>query len=115
MWQTTLSKVFMKQDQLIQELKYTFKETDGSLTRQKSSLKKGAEIARLSSLVVAFIGITKGVVGFYSASVALLAQAADSFTDVFASFSVYVGLKVASRKPTVRFPYGYYKLKPLPH
>jgi cation diffusion facilitator family transporter len=79
------------------------------LANQKSVLERGEKAAKVSSFVVALIGLTKGSVGFFSGSIALLAQAVDSLTDIFASLTVYVGLKVASRKPTDRFPYGYYR------
>jgi cation diffusion facilitator family transporter len=79
------------------------------LASEKSSLEKGENAAKLSSFAVFLIGLTKGVVGFFSGSIALVAQAVDSLTDIFASVTVYIGLKVARRKPTERFPYGYYR------
>ena len=44
-----------------------------------------------------------------SGSVALLAGTIDSFSDVFSSIAVWAGLKIAKKKPTERFPYGYFK------
>jgi cation diffusion facilitator family transporter len=82
---------------------------DEPLADKKSFLEKGEKVAKLSSFTVALLCLTKGLVGFFSGSISLLAQAVDSFTDVFASLTVYVGLKVAGRKPTERFPYGYYR------
>ncbi len=79
------------------------------MASEKSSLEKGENVAKISSFAVALIGLAKGIVGFFSGSIALLAQAVDSLTDVFASLAVYVGLKVARRRPTERFPYGYYR------
>ena len=51
----------------------------------------------------------KGIVAVVSGSVALLAGTIDSFSDVFSSIAVWAGLKIAKKKPTERFPYGYYK------
>ena len=79
------------------------------LADQKLILEKGEKTAKFSSVIVATIGLAKGIVGVFSGSISLLAQAVDSLTDVFASLTVYVGLKVAGRKPTDRFPYGYYR------
>jgi cation diffusion facilitator family transporter len=73
------------------------------------SLQKGQRTARLASFAVAVIGLVKGVVGIFSGSVALSAQALDSLTDVFGSLTVYFGLKIAHKERTERFPYGYYK------
>ena len=44
-----------------------------------------------------------------SGSVALLAGTIDSFSDVFSSAAVWAGLNIAKKKPTERFPYGYFK------
>jgi cation diffusion facilitator family transporter len=49
------------------------------------------------------------MVALISGSMALLADAVNSFTDIFASFAVWVGLKLSRRKPTEMFPYGYYR------
>ena len=79
------------------------------MASEKFILKKGERAAKISSFVVASIGLAKAIVGFFSGSIALLAQAVDSFTDFFASLTVYIGLRIARRKPTDRFPYGYYR------
>jgi len=79
------------------------------LTGKERALWRGEKTVKLSSFAVAIIGLTKGFVGLFTGSVALLAQAVDSFTDVFASVTVYLGLKFAQKKPTEKFPYGYYR------
>jgi cation diffusion facilitator family transporter len=79
------------------------------LTGKELFLQRGEKIVKLSSFAVAMIGLTKGAAGFFTGSVALLAQAVDSFTDFFASVTVYLGLKFAQKKPTEKFPYGYYR------
>jgi cation diffusion facilitator family transporter len=80
---------------------------------QRASLKKGEEAARLSTIILLALGILKGVVSFASGSVALLAGTIDSFSDVFSSVAVWAGLRIAKKKPTERFPYGYYKAETL--
>ncbi|MBN2151964.1 MAG: cation diffusion facilitator family transporter [Candidatus Lokiarchaeota archaeon] len=72
-------------------------------------LQRGERIAKASSATVAFLGLAKGATGLLTGSISLLAQAVDSFTDLFASMTVYIGVKFARRKPTDRFPYGYYR------
>ncbi len=72
-------------------------------------LQRGERIAKVSSFTVAAIGLAKGFTGFFTGSISLMAQAVDSFTDLFASLTVYIGVKFARRKPNERFPYGYYK------
>jgi cation diffusion facilitator family transporter len=48
-----------------------------------------------------------------SGSVALLADSIHSFADIFSSIAVWAGLKLVQKKPTERFPYGYYKAETL--
>ena len=79
------------------------------MDEKRVPLKRGEEAARLSTFIVLALGILRGIVSFASGSVALLAGTIDSFTDVFSSTAVWAGLNIAKRKPTERFPYGYYK------
>ncbi len=79
------------------------------MVEKRLTLKKGEEAARFSTIVLIALAILKGLVSFASGSIALLAGTIDSFTDVFSSMAVWFGLSLAKRKPTERFPYGYYK------
>ncbi len=79
------------------------------MNEKRTPLKKGEEAARLSTIILLALGILKGITSIASGSVALLAGTIDSFSDVFSSIAVWAGLNVAKRKPTERFPYGYYK------
>jgi cation diffusion facilitator family transporter len=73
------------------------------------SFRKGEKAAKLSTIVLFVLGILKGIVALVSGSVALLAGTIDSFSDVLSSIAVWAGLRIAKKKPTERFPYGYYK------
>ncbi|HNR25337.1 MAG TPA: cation diffusion facilitator family transporter [Methanobacteriaceae archaeon] len=77
----------------------------------QANLKKGEKIAKYSSLVNMFLALLKGMVGVLSGSIALIADAVNSFSDIFASIAVYIGLRLSQRKPDEKFPYGYYKLE----
>jgi cation diffusion facilitator family transporter len=70
---------------------------------------KGEKVAKLSTIILLALGTLKGIVAIISGSVALLAGTIDSFSDVFSSIAVWAGLRIAKKKPTERFPYGYYK------
>jgi cation diffusion facilitator family transporter len=59
--------------------------------------------------VTAFLAIIKYVAGVLSGSIALVADAIHSLTDVISSIAVFIGLKISDRKPTEEFPYGFYK------
>jgi cation diffusion facilitator family transporter len=79
------------------------------MNEKRIPLRKGEEAARLSTIILLTLGILKGITSIASGSVALLAGTIDSFSDVFSSIAVWAGLNIAKRKPTERFPYGYYK------
>jgi divalent metal cation (Fe/Co/Zn/Cd) transporter len=80
------------------------------MNKKNVLLGKEEEAAKLSTIIVFALGILKGIASFASGSVALLAGTIDSFSDVFSSVAVWAGLNIAKRKPTERFPYGYYKV-----
>ena len=76
-------------------------------------LKKGETAAKYSTIANLSLAIIKGMIGVLSGSIALLADSIHSFSDIFASLAVYIGLKVSQREPTEKFPYGYYKFETL--
>ena len=74
---------------------------------------KGERAAVISAAVLLVFSILKGTVSLISGSVALLADSIHSFADIFSSIAVWAGLKLVQKKPTERFPYGYYKAETL--
>jgi cation diffusion facilitator family transporter len=76
---------------------------------KKDRLIKGQRAAKYSTLTNLCLSIIKGFFGFMSGSVALIADSIHSFSDIFASLAVYIGLKLSQKKPDEKFPYGYYK------
>ena len=64
-------------------------------------------------LVNLALAIVKGIAGFVGHSYALVADAIESLTDVFSSFIVYFGLRVAMRPPDDNHPYGHGKAEPM--
>ena len=71
--------------------------------------RKGEKAAKLSAAVLLAFSVLKVIVAIISGSVALLADSLHSFADIFSSVAVWAGLKLVQRKPSERFPYGYYK------
>lgn len=76
---------------------------------KKDRLIKGQRAAKYSTLTNLCLSIIKGSSGLMSGSVALIADSIHSFSDIFASLAVYIGLKLSQKKPDEKFPYGYYK------
>lgn len=77
----------------------------------KNNLKKGEKAVIYSSIINFLLAVVKGIVGFLSGSIALIADSIHSFSDIVASLAVYIGLKLSMRKPDEKFPYGYYKIE----
>jgi cation diffusion facilitator family transporter len=77
------------------------------------NLKKGQKVAALSTLAILLLALSKGLIGYLSGSLALLADALHSSTDVLAIFASWFGLYLSGRKPSKRFPLGFYKAENL--
>jgi cation diffusion facilitator family transporter len=89
------------------------RESERSDEMSANLLKKGEKASRYSTITSAVLSIVKAMVGLYTGSVALLADAINSLSDVFASLAVYLGLKLSQKKANKQFPYGYYKAETL--
>jgi len=72
-------------------------------------LQNGITVSRRSTLVLVVVFITKSTVGLLSGSIALLADAAHTIMDIAGSMIVWLGLRLSTKEPTDRFPYGFYK------
>ena len=59
------------------------------------------------------LAIIKGTAGVLGNSYALIADAIESTTDIFASFLVFLGLKYAKKPADDNHPYGHGKIEPL--
>jgi cation diffusion facilitator family transporter len=59
------------------------------------------------------LALIKGFAGFFGNSYALIADAIESTTDIFASFLVLLGFKYAARPADENHPYGHGKIEPL--
>ncbi len=59
------------------------------------------------------LAIIKGLAGFFGNSYALIADAIESTTDIFASLLVLLGFKYANRPADENHPYGHGRIEPL--
>ncbi len=80
---------------------------------ETKNLQEGQKIALKIAGVVFCFALAKGLAGFFSGSVVLLADAIHSAADAFSTVLVWLGLKISQRKPNQQFPYGYYKAENL--
>ena len=60
-----------------------------------------------------FLAVIKGLAGFFGNSYALIADAIESTTDIFASFLVLFGIKYSNRPADENHPYGHGRAEPL--
>jgi cation diffusion facilitator family transporter len=59
------------------------------------------------------LALIKGMAGFFGNSYALIADAIESTTDIFASFLVLFGIKYSNRPADKNHPYGHGRAEPL--
>ena len=59
------------------------------------------------------LALIKGLAGFFGNSYALIADAIESTTDIFASFLVLFGIKYSNRPADKNHPYGHGRAEPL--
>jgi cation diffusion facilitator family transporter len=71
------------------------------------------KIALISILANIFLASGKLLVGYFSGSVAILAEGIHSLMDIFSSLISYLGIKIAKKPSDRRHPYGHYKYEVL--
>ncbi len=82
-------------------------------TAIQDQLVAGKRVAAWATVLTIGLALMKGVVGWWRGSPALSADAVHSFADTLAIFASWVGLKLAERPPTKRFPFGLYRAETL--
>lgn len=75
--------------------------------------KAAVKASYFSILGNSLLAIIKGVTGIFGNSYALIADAIESTTDVFASLLVLFGLKYSARPADENHPYGHGRVEPL--
>lgn len=79
----------------------------------ENNLSRGVNASKNSTLALVFLAALKGIIGIYSGSAALIADAVHTSLDIFTSFAVWVGFKLSLKEGGEKFPYGYYKAENL--
>ena len=77
------------------------------------ALTEGRRVAAIATALTLLLVLLKGTFGYLRHSPALVADAVHSGADALAIFASWVGLKLASRPPTKRFPFGLYRAETL--
>lgn len=79
----------------------------GTAPTNDASRAHAQRLAQLGLLVNALLAIIKLVAGLLGHAYALVADAIESGMDMFGSVVVWSGLRIASRDPDERYPFGY--------
>lgn len=80
---------------------------------EKKPFEKSLRMTLAGVIVNLFFAFGKGLAGFFGNSFALIADAIESTADIITSLVVFLGIKVASRKPNKKYPYGHGKAEPI--
>ena len=83
------------------------------INKQMSSEKTAIGATYFSIIGNTVLAIIKGLAGFFGNSYALIADAIESTSDIFASFLVLFGIKYSNRPPDENHPYGHGRAEPL--
>src|SRR3989344_7085848 len=75
--------------------------------------KIGMKYAFIGIIANFILAIAKGITGFLGNSYALIADAIESFSDIFSSLIVLIGLKIAAKPADENHPYGHGKAEPM--
>lgn len=79
----------------------------------KDRLHRGLRAIFLGIAVNLVLGIVKFLAGIFGSSHALIADATESFADIFNSLILWRGIAVAAAPPDEEHPYGHAKAEPL--
>jgi len=79
----------------------------------KDSTHEGYRATTISIVLNTALAVIKLISGIFGHSYALIADAIESFSDIFSSTIVRVGLVIASKPPDDNHPYGHGKAEPL--
>lgn len=79
----------------------------------KTNEQKAVKSTYFSIIGNTCLAIAKGLAGYFGNSFALIADAIESTTDIFASFLVLFGIKYSNRPADENHPYGHGRAEPL--
>lgn len=80
---------------------------------EKNPFEKSLKMTLAGVIVNLIFAFGKGLTGVLGNSFALVADAIESAADIITSLVVFLGIKIASKKPTKRYPYGHGKAEPI--
>lgn len=79
----------------------------------QESLARTGRAAKYVLIFLLVLSLVRFVVGIYTGSMALIADALNSISNTLVIVTICVSLHIMKKKPNGRFPYGYYRLEDL--
>lgn len=79
--------------------------------QNKLSEKKAMRVSKVSIIVNLALALAKLFAGIFASSMALISDAIHSASDVFSTFVVMIGIKIAARESDEEHPYGHERLE----
>ncbi len=76
-------------------------------------MKKSEKISISGIILNSILFISKFIVGMTSGSIALISDAINSFTDIFASAIIFIAVRVSNKKADESHPFGHYRAEPI--
>ena len=73
--------------------------------------KEGIKVAKVTLILNAFLAVIKFLAGLIGKSSAMISDAVHSFSDVFSTIVVIIGLQISSKKSDKDHPYGHERLE----
>ncbi len=73
--------------------------------------KEGIRVAKVTLLLNLFLAVIKFISGLIGKSSAMISDAVHSFSDVFSTIVVIIGLQISSKKSDRHHPYGHERLE----
>jgi len=76
-------------------------------------MRKSERLSMSGIILNTVLFVLKIIVGFISNSSALISDAVNSFTDIFASVCIFISVKVSNKKADVDHPFGHDRAEPI--
>lgn len=76
-----------------------------------NNLAKKATLLGILGNIILFT--LKTIIGFIYSSIAVISDALNSFTDIIASFIVFISVKISAKKADKKHPFGHHRAEPI--
>ncbi|OYT42430.1 MAG: hypothetical protein B6U78_01330 [Candidatus Aenigmarchaeota archaeon ex4484_224] len=83
------------------------------MNMKEERIKQGEKAALVGAFSIILLSILEALIGLFSSALILVSDALHNLTDSLVLFASWLGLRISRRKPTEKFPFGFYKAENL--